>query len=116
MFVDNRDDTDHEVRVWVDGTEGAFRAQFPVAAGALVKVTDVEAAEFCLHARVLELDGGELAECPAPDESDYSPNGYVVVVYPEPADDHGSRWLIRPVRSAESSAEPAGDAGERPRF
>ena len=66
VFVDNRDDADHEVRVWVDGTDEAFRAQFPVAAGALVKVTDVEAAGFRLHARVLGLDDGNSRSAPPP--------------------------------------------------
>ena len=105
VFVDNRDDAGHDVRVWIDGTEEPFRAEFSVEAGALVRVTEVGASGFCLHARVLGFDGGELVECPAPDESDYSASGYVVVIRPESADGRGSRWVIRPVRTPGPSAE-----------
>lgn len=106
IFVYNEDDTSHEIFVQVDGTtdEETFARTKTVPSETVAKAGEVGASEFYLTARVENVENGMDATGPAPDESDYSADGYVIVVHDE--SDGQSRVEIEPLN-------PGGDATAR---
>ena len=97
IFVYNEDDSSHEVLVQVDGTvdEETFTRSKTIASEAVTKVGEVGASEFYLKAQVENVENGMDATGPAPDESDYSKDGYLIVIHDE--SDRRSRVEIKPL-------------------
>lgn len=104
VFVDNRDDARHDVRISVSNVEveDAFNTQVSVDGGELLKVAEVESDGFCLDVDVLELENGILSECPSAGDSDFSASGIAIIITSEP-NDEGYHWVIEPIRNHETS-------------
>jgi hypothetical protein len=105
IFVYNEDDTSHEILVQVDGTteEETFARKKTVSSETVEKVGEVGTDEFYLKAQVENLENGMDATGPALDESDYSADGYLIVVNDET--DTQPRVEIKPVGDATTTSE-----------
>lgn len=97
IFVYNEGGTSHEIVVQVDGTvdEETFTRRKTVPPETIDKVGEVGADEFYLRAQVKHVENGMDATGPAPDESDYSEDGYLIVIHDE--SDRPSRVEIEPL-------------------
>lgn len=103
LFVYNEDDASHEIFVQVDGTteQGTFTRTQTVSPETTDKAGEVGASEFYLKAEVENVENGKTATGPTPDESDYSEDGYLIVIHDE--SDTQSRVAIKPLN-------PGGDS------
>jgi hypothetical protein len=102
IFVYNLDKTSHEVFIQISGTsqEEASTNPIRVSPKTIDKATEVGTDDFYIKARVEELQNGMDATGPARGESDFSEDGYLIVIYEETQE--RSRVEIKPLNPGET--------------